>query len=109
MQQIKPFQERAYAASGAYDTEFSGLPVRTVGLRFTATVSGSAATIRTDAAFRELGTPEINQAEQPLIRMRGSSWRLLSAITRGSFDFNLASATQLEANAAIDLQKISPT
>lgn len=109
MQQIKPFQEKAFTASGSYDTEFSGLPVRSVGVRFTATVAGAAATIRTDAAFKMLGTIEINQAELPLIRMRGSSWRLLSAITRGSFDFNLASATQLEANAMIDLQKIMPT
>lgn len=108
MQQIKPFQERSFAAATAYDTEFSGLPVRTIGLRAQGLISG-AVTIRTDAAFRMLGTPEINQAELPLIRMRGSSWRLLSAITRGSFDAGLNSATVFEANAVIDLQKIMPT
>src|SRR5690242_565100 len=111
MQQIKPFQEKAFALSTGYDTEFSGLPVRTIGLRFTASITGTPVTVRTDAAHRMLGTPEINQAENPLIRMSGASWRLLSAITRGSFDnYNApATATYMEANAVLDLQKIMPT
>lgn len=111
MQQIKPFQEKAFALSTSYDSEFSGLPVRTIGLRLTCSITGAPVTVRTDGAHRMLGTPEINQAENPLIRMGGAAWRLLSAITRGSFDnYNApTTATYFEANAVLDLQKILPT
>ena len=108
VQQLKPFQEKDFSASGAYDAEFSGLPISKIGLRFGGTLTGSAATFRTDAAFRLLGTPEINQAENPLIRMAGSSWRLLSAILAGAFDVHTASATLAHAQAMIDLQAIMP-
>lgn len=108
MLKLKPFQEKAYSASATYDCEFSGLPCSKIGLRFDSAVGGAATAIPTDAAHLMLGTPEINQAEQPLIRMAGQSWRLLSAFQRGSFEVYTASATFAQAHAVIDLSRLMP-
>lgn len=109
VQQLKPFQEKDFSASGTYDAEFSGLPISKIGLRFAAALTGTSATVRTDATFRLLGTPEVNQAENPLIRMAGSSWRLLSAILAGKFDYFAApTSTPCVAQAIIDLQALLP-
>lgn len=113
MIELKPFQTRVYAASTAYDLEFSGRAVSAIGLRFAATLTGSPATVRDDAAFRLLGTPEVNQAENPLIRMSGPSWRHLSAVSRGGYDKYAAGVTastagQVIAQSVIDLEALMP-
>jgi hypothetical protein len=110
VQKLKPFTEKDFSAGGNYDQEFSGEPIGKVGFRFAAGLTGAPATVRTDGTFRLLGVPEISQAEQPLIRMRGSSWRLLSAIQSGSFDNYQApaAATPALASAVIDLNGLMP-
>lgn len=109
VQKIKPFTEKDFSVSTNYDTEFSGEPIQKIGIRFAATLTGTSATVRTDATARLLGVPEISQAEQPLIRMRGSSWRLLSAIQSGSFDNYLApTSTPALFQAVIDLPSFMP-
>lgn len=108
MKQIKPFQKKAYAAATPYDLEFSGRPVRKIGLRFDATVAGGPTSIRMDAAHRMLKTVEVNQAEQPLIRMFGQDWKHLSALINGGYDSNFQTTTLLVAQAVIDLEKLMP-
>lgn len=113
MLQLRPFQSKAFQASTPYDLEFSGYPIRAIGLQFAATLTGTPATPRDDATFRLLKTPEINQAEQPLIRMSGPTWRHFSAILDGGYDKYAAGVTastpgQVTGKAMIDFQKIVP-
>jgi len=109
MQKLKPFPDKDYSASGNYDQDFTGEPIAKVGFRFAAALTGTSVTVRDDAAFRLLGTIEVVQAEQSLIRMRGASWRLLSAIQSGSFDAYAApTTTPVLATAIVDLPALLP-
>lgn len=114
MEEIKPFQTKDFTASGPYDLEFNGRPIAAVGLRFAATLTGaSIATVRDDAAFRLLKTPEINQAENPLVRMQGSSWRHLSALLGGGYDSFASGVTaatpgQVVAMSTIHFDRLWP-
>lgn len=114
MEEIRPFQKKVQtgASPGSYDLEFSGRPIKSVGIRYAATIAGAGiATVRDDAAFRQLKTPEVNQAESPLIRMRGQSWRHLSAILDGRYDNHVAGTgnpSPIAAHAIIHLERLMP-
>lgn len=108
MLEIKPFQTKDYSSAAPYDLEFSGRGVSGVGIRFSATLANSATGIVDDAAFRLIKTPEINQAELAIVRMRGQSWRHLSAFADGTYDNHIASQTIASANAYLDFQKWMP-
>lgn len=108
MIEVKPFQTKDYSSGAAYDLEFSGRGVSGIGLRFSATLTGAAATFADDAAFLLTKTPEINQSENPIVRMRGRSWRHLSALGDGTYDNHIASATTASANAFLDFEKWMP-
>lgn len=107
-EEIKPFQEKAYAASSQYDLEFTGRTISAVTLRFAATLTGSAATIRDDAAFRVLKTPEIVQDEKSLMRLRAVTLRHLSAILANGYQKHTASATAARASATINFDALVP-
>lgn len=108
MEEIKPTQKKTFTPSTSYDLEFSGRAIKSIGLRGAWTVAGAAATIRDDAAFRMLSTPEVNQAENPLIRMRGASWRHLSAVLNGRYDEHVATATLAKTHCMLHLERLLP-
>jgi hypothetical protein len=108
MIEFKPFQTKDYASGVAYDLEFSGRAVSGVGIRFSATLTGAAATFADDAAYLLIKTPEINQSENPIVRMRGRSWRHLSALGDGTYDNHIATAATASASAFLDFQKWMP-
>lgn len=114
VEQIKPFAIKDYTPAGPYDLEFSGRPLRAVSLRFAATLAaGIPVTVRDDAAFRLLKTPEINQSENPLVRMEGESWRHISAFVAGSYDMHAAGTSvattgQVLAMATLDFERLMP-
>lgn len=114
VEQIKPFQSRAFALGSPYDLEFSGRPLKAIGLRFAGALNTTIpVTVVDDASWRLLKTPEINQAENPLIRMSGPSWRHLSALINGGYDHfaagtALATPNNVCATAILDLQKLQP-
>ncbi|PIQ23428.1 hypothetical protein COW64_24185 [bacterium (Candidatus Blackallbacteria) CG18_big_fil_WC_8_21_14_2_50_49_26] len=108
MLELKRFPETTLAASQDYNTDFSGRVFDTLVLRLDGTVTGGIATI-TDGAFRALGTPELNQAEEPLIRMRGEDWRHLAALTSGGYGpHSAAVGGAITAFSRIKLSRLVP-
>jgi len=88
MLEIKHFPARTWASATQFDTEFSGRAFDSLGFSFDGTMTtgtGTAGEPRDDGAYRLLGTPELNQAEDPVIRMQGPDWKFLSALTNGCF------------------------
>lgn len=108
MIEVKPFQTKDYASAAAYDLEFSGRAVSGVGIRFSATLASAPTGIVDDAAFRLIKTPEINQSENPIVRMRGASWRHLSALGDGTYDNHIASQVVASASAFLNFEKWMP-
>lgn len=116
MRKLKPFQERPFSLGGQYDTEISGLLLAAISIQADLTVTDGSAgsTARTDASHRLLGTPEINQGEDPLIRMTSVDWYHLSALLDGAYPQDIsdnigAGASEGKfAGARLPLDKIIP-
>lgn len=109
MRKFKEFTSATLAAAGTYDLEHNNLSYDGFGWKYGFTVTG-ATTPFDDASFRAAGTPELSQAEQPIIRMRGPSWRHLAAYSSGGYTRTLegAAGTGSFASPFIDLKKILP-
>jgi len=116
MLELKKFPTKNTAAANtSYDQEFSGRTFDGINFRFDGTIGATGAgTDATYMAYRLLGTPELNQAGEPLIRMAGVDWAYLSAYTNGAFPeytdtVTSASATIPQvASARIKLSRLVP-
>lgn len=102
------------AAAVSFDLETSGRTFDSLNFRFDGTITNSDNTANyTYATYRFLGTPELTQAGEPLIRMAGVDWAYLSAYTNGCFptyldDAAAASAEDHVATARIKLSRLVP-
>tara|TARA_R110002012_G_scaffold85272_1_gene212754 strand:+ start:2546 stop:3682 length:1137 start_codon:yes stop_codon:yes gene_type:complete len=96
MLELKRFPTKTLGAAGAtttfanasYDQEFSGRTFDSINWRADGAVSypaGAGAVMNKYGSYRLMGTPELNQAGEPLIRMEAVDWGYLSAYTNGSF------------------------
>jgi hypothetical protein len=115
MLELKKFPTKnAAAANTSYDQEFSGRTFDSINFRFDGTTTASATgTDPTFSAARLLGTPELNQAGEPLVRMAGVDWLYLSAYTNGAFPSytqnDQAASTQNQvATARIKFSRLVP-
>jgi len=105
----KQLNNATMTPGSAYDTEHNNLAWDAMLFQYSATITGTAAAITEDAAFRMMGTPEVSQAEEPIIRIEGRTLRHLSAFTAGGYSKTLQPTTGgILAEAYLDLGKILP-
>ena len=106
-------------ANASYDQEFSGRTFDSINWRADGVVSypaGAGSVQNKYGAYRLMGTPELNQAGEPLIRMEAVDWGYLSAYTNGAFPSYLdsegsvaaASTPNSYASARIKLSRLVP-
>jgi hypothetical protein len=115
MLELKKFPTKNTAAANtSYDQEFSGRTFDSINWRYdgTFTASGTGTDV-SYAAARVLGTPELNQAGEPLIRLAGVDWQYLSAYTNGAFPeytntAQSAATYNMVASARIKLSRLVP-
>lgn len=111
MQKLTQFRETAFAESSQYDTEIHGNQFRELGFTFDGTLSGSTTSSIDDDLYEMLGSMAIVQEETDLIKMRGASWRHLSAISNGGYTdsvLGFGNAGKL-ASASINLRRFART
>lgn len=111
MFELRPFTEQPYSSGAQYNAEFSGRPVSSVGLVADFESSGTYTTDIDDQPYTLLGSPEIVQAEQTLIRMEGQDWGHLSAFLSGGYPERVSlasSGVDGVCTATIDLERLMP-
>ena len=110
MRRYEPLNRATMTPGSAYDTEHNNLAFDAMLWQYSATVAGTPANVAEDGAFRMLGTPEVSQAEEPLIRIEGRTLRHLAAFTAGGYAKTLAPAAAggALAEAMLDFGKILP-
>jgi len=105
----KQLNNATMTPGSAFDTEHNNLAWDQLLLNYSATITGTAAAITEDAAYRMMGVPEVSQAEEPIIRLEGRTLRHLSAFLSGGYCKTLQPTTGgIFAGAVLDLGKILP-
>lgn len=109
MREFRPFTEKTFSVGAQYDTDFIGRGVAAIGIRLDMTTTGNTTSFD-DAAARMLGTPEVVQAEEPLIRMEGADWFHIAALSSGGYDkiLNADTAGASAVEAVIDFENLMP-
>jgi hypothetical protein len=109
--ELRPFTEQSFSSGSQYNGEFTGRPVSSVGFVADFESGGTWTTDIDDQPYTLLGSPEVVQAEQSLIRMEGQDWQHLSAFLSGGYPERVSlasSGVDGVCTATIDLERIMP-
>ena len=100
MKKFLTFPEKDYTAAGSYNEEFHGNVFDTLIIQHDSNFVASGGTITSHAkgAIRPLGTPELNQANNTLIRAQAEDLFLGSAFLNGGFPETLLPASITTGN-----------
>ncbi len=109
MRKYKQLNTATMTPGSAFDTEHNTLAYDAMLWQYSATIAGSPATVAEDGPFRMMGTPEIDQAEEPIVRIEGRTLRHLSAYLSGGYSKTLLPTSGgILAEALLDFGKILP-
>lgn len=112
MMELKPTPEKQFeagSAGGTLQSPFSGWPIEALEFKHDATVTGSAATIASNGAYR-MATKrlQLTQDEQPLVDIAGPELFYLSSLMSGGRDNSSNTASLGTFFSRLDFNALMP-